>query len=59
MALFWIVWRELFGQTDAHTDIKIVFICAQVGFLRMSPMIYGSELRDTKTVVRERVNDIT
>jgi hypothetical protein len=28
-----IVWRELFGQTNAHTDTKTVIIFAKVCFL--------------------------
>ncbi len=54
-ALFECVWQDLSGETDTHSDIKIVFIFAQVAFLGVSHMTCGSETRDTKMVVRERV----
>jgi hypothetical protein len=45
----------MFGQTDAHTDTRIIFIFANVVFLRVSYMTYCHETRDTKNAMRERV----
>ncbi len=43
----------MFGQTDAHTDARIIFIFANVVFLEVSFMTYYRETRDTKNA-RER-----
>jgi hypothetical protein len=46
---------DLFWQSGAHTDTRIVSFFSNVAFLGMSHMTYCSETRDTKTAVRERV----
>jgi hypothetical protein len=55
-ALFELVWQDLLGWSDAHTDIRIVFVFTNVVFLGVSHMTYCSETRDTKSAMRERVN---
>jgi hypothetical protein len=45
----------MFGQTDAHTDTRIIFNFANVVFLGVSYMTYYREMIDAKNTVRERV----
>jgi hypothetical protein len=34
LALFELVWQDLLGWSDAHADIRIVFVFANVAFFR-------------------------
>jgi hypothetical protein len=49
------VWRNFFGQTDAHTETRIVFIFAYVAFAGLTHMTYHRETSDTNRAVKVRV----
>jgi hypothetical protein len=53
-ALFECVCLDLFGQLDANTYIRLVFIFTCAAFLGLSHVTYCSETRDKKTAMRER-----
>ncbi len=55
----WMILAGLVRQTDAHTDIVIVFIFANVVFLGAFYMTYCCEMIHTKNAVRERVKEVS